>query len=449
MSIPRKTVPWILAAVCAASAAPSGAAALSPRVLSVKARIAVVNQVTLKRLDRLLPRLMRETGFDMWILAANEDHSDAVLQTMIPYDTWNRRTHIVVFFDRGPEKGVERLNVSRMGMGGFHTNAWDFRAYDKDKKEGQWECLARIVRERDPRRIGINESPVIWAADGLSASLKRKLIETLGPRYESRLQSAEKLSVLWLETLLPEEFDLQEQAVNISRAIIAETYSNAVITPGVTTVDDLKHHYWQRAVDLGVEKGFSPSFSIQRDPKDQEVFGKADRTIRRGDLIHCDVGILYLRYYTDHQEWAYVLRRGESDVPDGFKKALAEGNRLQDVFNGEFKTGLSGNQLLANILAKARERGIPNPRVYAHALGYYLHEPGPLIGLPEEQANTGGRGEVTLVPDSPFAAEMSVGLPIPEWNGKIVNFGIEQDIVFTSRGVFYMGGRQKDFFLVR
>jgi hypothetical protein len=188
----------------------SAAAGLMPRVLSIKERIDTVNKITLKRLDQLLPRFMRETGFDMWIIAANEDHPDPVLQTMIPYDTWNRRMHIVVFFDRGPAKGVERLNVSCMGMNGFHTDAWDFRAYDKDKKEGQWECLARIVRERDPQKIGINESPVIWGADGLSTSFKRKLIETLGGRYEARLQSAEKLAVLWLETFLEEEFDLQE-----------------------------------------------------------------------------------------------------------------------------------------------------------------------------------------------------------------------------------------------
>lgn len=444
-----KCISFVLVLLLAVAVVRSAPAGRFPRVLSIGERIETVNRITLKRLDTLLPRFMRETGFDMWIIAANEDNPDPVLQTMIPYDTWNKRTHIVVFFDRGPAKGIERLNVSRMGMNGFHADAWDFRAYDKDKKEGQWECLARIVRERDPQKIGINESPVIWGADGLSVSLKRKLIETLGSRYEARFQSAEKLATLWLETLLEEEFDLQEQAVNISRAIIAETYSDAVITPGVTTVDDLIHHYWQRAIDLGVEKAFNPSFNIQRDPKDQEKYGKNDRIIRRGDLIHCDLGIIYLRYYTDHQEWAYVLRRGESDVPENFKRAMAEGNRLQDIFTGEFKEGLSGNQLLSNILSKARDNGIPNPRIYSHSLGYYLHEPGPLIGLPEEQVNTGGRGEVKLVPNSSFTAEMSVGFPIPEWNGKILNLGIEQDIVFTPKGVFFLGGRQKDFYVIR
>jgi Xaa-Pro aminopeptidase len=414
-----------------------------PRVLPIRERVDLVNAVTLRRLDTLLPRVLRETGFDMWIIAANEDQPDAVLQTMIPYNTWNRRTQIVVFFDRGPEKGVERLNVSKMNMRGFHKNSWD------PDKEGQWECLARVVAERDPKRIGINESEVIWAADGISASLKRKLIAALGPRYEARIQSAEKLATVWLETLLDEEIALMERAVKISHALIAETYSRAVITPGVTTVDDLVYHYWQRALDLGLEKAFNPSFSIRRGPGEREMYGRDDRTIRRGDLIHCDLGIIYLRYYTDHQEWAYVLRHGEADVPESFRMALAEGNRLQEIFAREFKEGLSGNELLRNVLVRAKEEGIPGPRVYSHSLGYFLHEPGPLIGLPDEQENTGGRGDVRLVPNSAFTAEMSVDFPVPEWDGQPLRLGIEQDIVFTPDGVVFLDGRQTKFHLVR
>lgn len=427
----------------------SSAASQVPSVMGIKDRIATINAVTLKRLETLLPKLIRETGFDMWIMPANEDHPDPVLQTMIPYNTWNRRQHIVVIFDRGPEKGVERLNVSRMGMGGFFTDAWDFRAYDKDKKEGQWEALARIVRERDPKKIGINESDVIWGADGLSASLKRKLVETLGFPYAGRLVSAEALATRWLETLLDDDIDLMEQAVRISRAIIADTYSTAVIAPGITTVDDLIYHYWQRVLDLGLEKAFNPSFNIIRSPDDQEKYGKGDRVIRRGDIIHCDVGLIYLRYYTDHQEVAYVLRRGETGVPDSFKKALAEGNRLQDVYCGEFQTGRTGNQMLAAILAKAREIGIPNPKIYSHSLGFFLHEPGPLIGLPEEQVNTGGRGDVALVPMSAFVAELSVGYPVPEWKGRLLTLGIEQDVVYTGPGVVFLNGRQTAFHVIR
>ncbi len=236
----------------------------------------------------------------------------------------------------------------------------------------------------------------------------------------------------------------------ISHAIIAETYSNKVITPGVTTVDDLIYHYWQRAANLGLAKAFNPSFSIRgRNPNVIKKYSTKDRVIRRGDLLHCDVGVIYLRYYTDHQEWAYVLRRGEKDVPETFKKVMAEGNRLQDIFCGEFKLGLTGNQLLKNILTTAREKGIRKPKIYSHSVGYYLHEPGPLIGLPEEQENTGGRGEVKLVYNSTFTAELSVTYPIPEWDGKELRMGLEQIISFTKDGTQFLDGRQTKFHIVK
>ena len=420
-----------------------------PVVMNMRERKAAVDKITRMRLDRLLPRIMRETGFDMWILISNEDNYDPVFLTMVPFDAWCPITQILVFYDPGEGKTVERLNISMTDMEGLHETVWTL-PLQPDEGEQQWECLARIIREKNPKRIGINESDAIWAADGLTASLKRKLADTIGPEYTKRLESAEKLSTLWLETLLDEELDLYDSAVAISHALIAETFSNKVITPGVTTTDDLVYHYRQRTAELGLDKAFRPFFRIRG--RSSEVLKKYpvdDKIIRRGDVLHCDVGVKYLRYHTDTQEMAYVLRRGESDVPDGLKAGMAEGNKLQDIYCGEFKEGLSGNQMLVNILNKARASGIKKPRVYSHSVGYYLHEPGPLIGLPWEQENTGPRGEVTLVPNSCFTVELSVERPVPEWGGQDFRFPLEQDIVFTSRGVFYLDGRQTEYHVIK
>lgn len=421
-----------------------------PTVMKIRERAATVNKITAMRLDQLLPRILRETGFDMWIITCNEDNYDPVFNTMVPYDAWCPITQILVFFDPGPGKDIERLNISRTNMQGLHEKVWDSRAWDNEKKESQWECLTRIVKERDPKKIGINESEVIWAADGLTVSLKKKLVKSIGPKYAGRLQSAEKLAVLWLETLLDEELDLFETAVAISHALIAETFSNQIITPGVTTTDDLTFHYRQRFADLGLEMAFRPHFGIQgRSPEVLKKYPKTDNIIRRGDVLHCDVGIKYLRYHTDQQEMAYVLHRGETDIPEGLKAGFAEGNRLQDIFCGEFKEGLTGNEILGRILRKAKEEGIKKPRIYSHGLGYYLHEPGPLIGLPWEQENTGGRGEVKLVPNSCFTVELSVNRPVPEWGLEDFRFRFEQDIVYTENGVFYLDGRQTKFHVIK
>ena len=421
----------------------------APAVLSVRQQADLVHRITAKRLDTLLPRMMRETGLDMWILSCNEDDLDPIFETMVPLGNWNPITQVLVLFDRGPEKGVERLNLSRTDTQGLFRNAWDASAWDQKKGESQWEALGRVVRERDPKRIGINEGEVQWAAGALSSVLKKRIVEALGPKHAARLVSAEPLVTLWAETLLEEEVEWMERAAALSRSIIADMFSSRVITVGHTTADDLRWHYWQRVHDLGLRVSFSPFVSVRgRSPKDVEKWGKDDRVVRPGDVLHCDVGLKYMRWNSDHQELAYVLRPGETDAPETLRKLMAEANRLQDLYCGEFKAGLTGNELLGRILAKAREAGIPGPRVYSHSLGYFLHEPGPLIGLPWEQVANPGRGDVRLVPMSAFVVELSVTGPVPEW-GADFRVPLEQDIVFDGGRTHYLAGRQTAFHLIR
>lgn len=421
----------------------------TPSVLPVRERAALVYRITAKRLDTLVPRMMRETGFDMWIVSCNEDNLDPVFETMVPYENWNPITQLLVFFDQGPAKGVERLNVSRTDTQGLFKNAWDAAAFDAKKGESQWEALGRVVRERDPKRIGLDEGEIQWVAGGLTSVLKKRIVDAVGPKYASRLQSAEPLVTLWAETLLDEEVEMVERAAALSRSIIADMFSSKVVTPGQTTAEDLRWYYWQRVADLGLKVSFSPFVSIRgRSPKDVEKWGKDDKIIRPGDVLHCDVGIKYARWNSDHQELAYVLRPGETDAPEGLRKLMAETNRLQDVYCGEFKTGLTGNEMLGAMLKKAKETGIPGPRIYSHSMGLFLHEPGPLIGLPWEQINNAGRGDVKLAPMSTFTAEMSVTGPVPEW-GLDFRVPLEQDVLFDGERAVFLAGRQTAFHLIR
>jgi Xaa-Pro aminopeptidase len=236
--------------------------------------------------------------------------------------------------------------------------------------------------------------------------------------------------------------------VNVAHALIAECYSHEAIVPGVTTTQDLEWRYWQRCADLGLEIAFKPSFYPVRRGSTGQLYGGVDSVIRAADLIRCDVGIRYLGLISDHQEWAYVLRPGEKEAPEGLRTLMAEGNQLQDTFMAEFKRGLTGDQLLHNILGKAKREGIPNPRVYSHSLGRLLHEPGPLIGLPWEQEKNMGRGDVRLEPNNAFTMELSVEGPVPEWSGESLRFALEEDVVFTASGCRLMGERQNEFFLV-
>jgi Xaa-Pro aminopeptidase len=414
-----------------------------PQILPVRRQAEVIYQNLRTHLDTVLPVAMREAELDMWLLLCQEDDLDPVFRTMIPMDTWCPILQVLVFYDQGKQKGIERINIS-----GTNTRDLYDRPYTGQLEEKQWPLLLEIIEARDPQRIGINTGSIQWAAGGLTHNLYQQLVDKLPGKYVDRLESAETAATRWLATLTDKEVEAFEYVVHVAHQIIAECYTRKAIIPGVTTVRDLEWYYWQRSADLGLPLSFRPFFNLVRSAAMKEQHGEDDQVIRAGDVIHCDVGIYYLRLCTDHQQVAYVLRPGEHDAPDGLKQLMAEGNRLQDIFVVEFKRGLTGNEMLHNILTRARKAGVPGPRVYSHSLGLYLHEPGPLIGLPWEQERCPGRGDVRLELNNSFTMELSVTGPVAEWNGQEIRLGLEEDVVFTKDGCRPLDGRQTAFYLV-
>ncbi len=361
--------------------------------------------------------------------------------TMIPMNCWCPIMQILVFYDTG--SGIERINLGR-------TNTQDLydRPLNTEIESIQWAALHDIVKERNPEKIGLNIGSTQWAAGGLTHNLYTQLVEHLPKGFEDRLVSAEHACTRWLATLTDEETPVYEHVVRVAHAILAECLSPATIVPGLTTIPDVEWAYWQRAADLGLDVSFKPYFGLIRSAEMRERHGANDLTIRPGDYMHSDVGIKYMRYNSDHQQKAYVLRPGESDAPDELKALMAEGNRLQNVFMSEFTVGLTGNEHLNNILTRARQEGVPNPKVYSHSLGYFLHEPGPLIGLPWEQECCEGRGDVRMEHNYCFTMELSVMGAVDEWNGADFRLSLEEDVIFAKSGCRVLDGRQTEFHLV-
>lgn len=414
-----------------------------PAVYPMRRRAELLEQVLRERMNRVLPLAMREAGIDMWLVICQEDDYDPVFWTLMPLDTWAPILQMLVFFDRGPEKGVERINLSMTRTGDIYERPWQ----GTDHTE-QWPLLAKLIAARDPQRIGINIGATQWAAGGLTHNLYEQLVAALARPYVERLVSSEALITRWLSTLTPQQITLFEHVANVAHGLLAECYSRHTIVPGVTTYKDLEWAYWERCAALGLSLSFKPFFNPVRQQSEQQRYGDHDTVIRPSDLIHSDVGIRYLGLCSDHQEWAYVLQPGETDAPPALKALMAQGNRLQEIFMAAFETGLTGDELLSRILSQARAQGIPNPKVYSHCLGHFLHEPGPLIGLPWEQARNPGRGDVVLEPTYTFTMELSVSDRIADWDEQAVTLSMEEDVVFTGDTCRPLDGRQTGFYLV-
>jgi len=405
---------------------------------------AVIQQQWLKqRLDNQLPPLMRKYGIDMWVVPMREYNEDPVFWSIVAPETFAaRRRTIYVFFDRGPELGVERIALGGSNQGGV------FQAVRSTKPiagpagvagrqaelwgDEQWQVLKTVIAERNPKVIGINKSRTFAFADGLSSGELEGMSEALGPAWTGKFRPAEGLAVDLIASRLPEEEAFYTKLTQLVWDTIEEMFSSKTITPGVTRTSEVVWFWRQRINDLGLGTWFQPSIEVQRKGVSAEQLG-ADPIIQRGDVLHCDVGITALRLNTDTQHNAYVLLPGETDAPAGLKKALANANRLQDILFEEIRPGLSGNEVLRAALTKMRREGIDGT-VYTHPIGMNGHGAGPLIGLWDYQEGVPGRGDHKVIAGMWFSSELQATTPVPEWSGQPVRMAMEEDFILGPDG---------------
>ncbi|MBN1937516.1 MAG: M24 family metallopeptidase [Anaerolineae bacterium] len=409
------------------------------KILPLRRRADVINGWLKERLDTVLPEVMRREGVDMWIVAAREYNEDPVIMSLLPAPAMSARRRTILVFTLQPDSAVERLTLDRYGHGEFYARAWD------PDQEDQFDCLSRIVRERDPATIGLNVCPDSAFGDGLTHSEHERIVAALG-EYASRVRGAGRLCVGWLERRIDAQLTAYGGIVEIGHALIAEAFSSRVIHPGMTTTDDVVWWMRQRMLDLGVQAWFQPDVEIQAVGQTDDVQG--GRTlIQPGDLLHCDVGFYYLGLATDQQQNAYVLKPSELDAPAGLKAALAQGNRLQDILCQEMQAGRTGNQVLKSALDRARGEGL-TPAIYTHPLGTHGHAAGPTIGLWDRQEGVPGAGDYELFDHTCYAIELNVKAPVPEWGGQVVKMALEEDAALVDGQARWLSGRQTKLHLI-
>lgn len=415
-----------------------------PRILSMEERAEVVNQWLRERLDTVVPALMKREAIDMWILVAREYNEDPVVRTMLPATWLNARRRTVLIFSINDES-VERLAVARYDIGDIFKSAWN-----KEDQPDQWQRIAEIILERDPQTIAVNRSRDFALADGMTETEFKALSTALPEVHQKRIVSGEKLAVGWLETRIPAEIEAYPTIVRLAHEIIAEGFSNKAIHPGISTTADVEWWFRERIRELKLTTWFHPSVSIQRRKGDQHPgsFSSREnsRVIRRGDLLHVDFGITYLRLNTDTQQHAYVLKPGEADAPEGLRAALTVGNRLQDILLSNFVTGRSGNEILLRSLSQAKEEGII-ASIYTHPIGFHGHGAGPTIGLWDQQEGVPGSGDYPLQPNTAYSIELNVTVPVREWEREL-RIMLEEDALFDGEKVWYIDGRQTELILI-
>jgi Xaa-Pro aminopeptidase len=339
------------------------------------------------------------------------------------------------------EGAVEGYAVARYKVGDFFEKSWN-----PELQPDQWKALFNLLEDLNPKQIGLNYSDDYGHADGINKTEYELFMSNAPKSLKDKVVSAEPLAVGWLETRSATEIIIYEQLCRIAHQIITKGFSLEAITPGVSTTEDLVWWYRQEINDLGLDTWFHPTVDIQRvDPESFDhlrSFSKRpdQQTIIPGDLLHVDFGITYLGLNTDTQEHAYVLKPEEKDIPVYLKKAFEQGKAVQDHLTNQFKTGRTGNEMLANALEDAKAAGL-KPTIYTHPIGLHGHAAGPTIGMWDQQGGVPGSGDYPLYPNTAYSIELNAAVYLEEWK-KEIRIMLEQEAFFTGDSIYYIDGRQ-------
>lgn len=444
------TPPWLgLALSLALSLAASSGYAdeLKDRILSLRERADITNQILEDRLDTVVPQVMRAAGIDAWVLIAREYNEDPIVKTMLPATWLNaRRRTVLMFIDQGPELGIARMAVARYPVGDLFPGVWN-----PEQQPDQYERIAQILDEADPDRIALNYSDVYALADGLTYSEQRDFLQALPLRLRDRVVSSEAVAVGWLETRTAAEMTTYKTVMEIAHGIIAEGFSSDVITPGVTSTEDLEWWFRQRVNDLGLQTWFHTSIEVERSDRSKQEIAANNldpSLLLRGDHVHIDFGISYLNLQTDTQQNAYILREKETDVPASLQLALQKGNELQDILTSNFQVGRTGNDILRRTRQQAQERGI-GPIIYTHPIGLHGHAAGTTIGMWDKQEGVPGSGDYAMQPNTAYSIELTALVEIPEWSREPMRMKLEEDGFFDGRQFNYIAPRQTEYHIIQ
>lgn len=391
-------------------------------------------QIRQDRFDLVLPSAMRDHDVDMWIVMQKENQFDPM------YEDLGRGYVGSVGYWIFTDRGGDRIERAAIGVSGFQLNRCGY-----DIVRG-FAPLKDFIAERDPKRIGVNMSDAIGTADGLSKTNYDRLVKELGPDYGSRLVSAERVVSEFRSNFTASRLVALGEAGELSRRLADRALSNEIITPGITTLEDVSWWLMDQLQQRGLGSSFEMPSVYVTGPGGVEAVS-TDRIIQRGDLLMIDWGVGYLNTWTDVKRIAYVLKPGETAVPAGIQAAFDNAVKVRNVIRRTIVPGPTAGEMIERLgaeITKAGFRmqggfnevtddGVIEVNIGCHSIGDRGHGSGPSIAWFNP-----GQHSFPIKPFNPFSIELFVWTPVPEWGGAKARIPLEDDAIVTQRGVEWM-----------
>jgi len=410
-----------------------------------------LNLIRKEKFRIILPIAMRENEIDMWIHVIREGNPDP-----LTIDLGGDNGYFV-FTDRGEDR------IERAVFGGDEEMLRLTGVYDIFGSEDE---LKQFIEERNPKTIAVNMSDWLAVADGLSYTGYKKLIKLVGVELSTILVSAEQLITDFRTRRILSEIVVYGQLCEIARGLLERALSNEVITPGETTLEDVGWWMEDQLLKLGMSSTFAMStpMIIHSMKSEKEDYRSSKYIIQQGDLMQYDYGISAMNFGTDFKRVAYVLRKGETSVPEGIQYAWDQAIKARAVIRDTIKVGVTAEETLTNIGKNLEEKGFE----YIHLTLDPMLGGGPSLEPKEDQeypgkteitvdchcvGNTGNsevasgpsiagfrpyRAHLIIKPNNLFAFEFIAYTPNEEWDGDKVRFNMEDNAIVTENGVEFL-----------
>jgi len=409
------------------------------------------NQIRREKFDLILPQVMRKHKIDMWIYVMREVLPDGFGADL------GSASGVFIFTDRGGDR-IERAVLGRRWRGSDHKLVEECGAYDiigeavfrrelpgrpETEYDYRFKGIGEFVAERDPQRIGVNYKEKLGppeaerTIDGISHTDYILLSKALGEKYARRMVSAEYLLMDYLARPVPSEIKM----LTINRKIVDEGLKKdfAKIIPGVTKLGDIED------VSIMVpEKGVLTNRS-----NPDYVFQRGDLfTIGQGD--HANSDWKQGNFFEIKQEYGYVLRDGETELPPILKKLWAEGLKIRKVLDDNIKVGRTAGETYEILNQKLAEVGIISndrqqyykdldPEKTQVALDLHAIGKGPLVPRIGPLGPDWQR-DMTLPVNHHFVIEFFMYMPLPHAKHEVsyLSLWFHDGAIVTERGVEYL-----------
>jgi Xaa-Pro dipeptidase len=399
-----------------------------------------------KRHEMLLP-MMRRHGVGMWIVVNEEFHDSPVVPYVAPPRPYTGGRDIFVFVDAG-EQGLRKVALT--GFAEEHLKRY-FESTDEPRPPAQ--VLKALYTEHQPATIAMGIGGNRGQTREITHDTWTWLSEALGPEAAAKFVPAAPLVEEYLDTRIEEEKPHYTAAVAVTARIVRRALSDEVITPGRTTVGDVRNWLYDAIYAHGLRTWFQPDLRVQRQggglPTSRGFLAVAPEStvILPGDVVHIDFGITYMGFDTDWQKMGYVLKPGETGPPAGLIQAMRNTNTLQDALMlRHSRPGLTSGEAYRGTMAEMGEKGI-EAMIYSHPIGAQGHGLGASIDF-RSAARPGNQGK-QLRAGSYISIELNTKTAIPEWGGEPVFVMMEDDAWLDSDGWKFFQPRQTEWFLIK